>query len=216
MDQKKGKHLLYPVLFAAVLIYIIYVIYMNLYYDPQASVFRSHKLNLNRPLNVPVWLNVMYIHILAACLAILTGAVNFSASILRKYRKFHRVNGYLYVIFVLAVCITSGYMAPYSTGGRINSIAFNLLNIVWPAMTITAIVQIKRQQISKHRKWMVRSFVFCFTNLFIHLFTDILHEGFGMKYEISYTIGVYGTIFFNFIMAEFVNRYVYSKELKIN
>jgi hypothetical protein len=63
---------------------------------------------------------------------------------------------------------------------------------------------------------MVRSFVFCFTNLFIHLFTDILHEGFGMKYEISYTIGVYGTIFFNFIMAEFVNRYVYSKELKIN
>lgn len=184
---------------------------MNFYFDPKAAEFLSHKINLKRPLQLAVWLNVMHIHVMAACLAILTGALNFSTTILRNYRKFHRINGYLYVLFVFVVCLTSGYMAPYSTGGKINSIAFNMLNIVWPAMTIAAIVQIKRKQISKHRKWMIRSFVFCFTNFFIHLISSLVHKGFGLSYEAGYTIGVYGTICFLFLMAEIVIRYTDSR-----
>ncbi|TXK84861.1 DUF2306 domain-containing protein [Paenibacillus sp. N3.4] len=210
MEKKKGN--LYVWMLTASIIYIIYATLTNLYFDAQASAFLSQKINLARPLYLPVWLTVMHVHVVVACLAMLTGAINFSTAILQKYRKYHRVNGYLYVLFVFLVCVTSGYMAPYSTGGRINSMAFNFLNIIWFAITVTAIVKIKRKKISQHRKWMVRSFVFCFTNLFIHLFTNVLQSGFGMKYELSYTIGIYGTIFFNFILAEIVIYYVYGKK----
>jgi uncharacterized membrane protein len=191
-------------------IYILYVTYNNLLYDPKAVEFLGHKINLNHPINIPVWLNVMHIHVVCACLALITGAINFSNGILRKHRKFHRVNGYLYVIFIFAVCGTSGYMAPYSTGGRINSIAFNLINIIWFAMTITALVQIKQNQLNSHRKWMVRSYAFCFTNMFINLVTFVLSNGLNLAYELSYTIGVYGSIILIFALAEFVIRTVYK------
>jgi len=39
-------------------------------------------------------------------------------------RTFHRINGYVYLISVLIVVITSGYMAPYATGGKAVCIAF--------------------------------------------------------------------------------------------
>ncbi|WP_082562614.1 MULTISPECIES: DUF2306 domain-containing protein [unclassified Paenibacillus] len=208
---KRTKSYAYPLLLAAIIIYMVYILLTNLFFDPQATAFLTHKMNLKRPMNLPIWLNVMHIHVGAACLAMLTGALNFSSTILRKARIFHRVNGYLYVIFVFVVVLTSGYMAPYSTGGKINSMAFNLVSIVWLAMTITAIVQIKRKQVSKHRKWMVRSYAFCFTNMFIHLISFILHEGVGLRYESSYTFGIYGAILLNFILAELVIRYVYVK-----
>ncbi|MCZ4142412.1 hypothetical protein BZG17_31980, partial [Escherichia coli] len=102
--------------------------------------------------------------------------------------------GYVYVVSVLMVVLTSGYRAPYSTGGRINSIAFNVINLIWPIMTITAVVQIKKKRIVKHRNWMIRSYAFCFTNMLIHLITLLFNEGFGMAYASSYTYGVYGSL----------------------
>jgi uncharacterized membrane protein len=205
----KSKYL-YITMIVISLVYILYVTYSNFFYDPLAADFLSHKLKLNHPINIPVWLNVMHIHVVCACLAMVTGAINFSNGILRRNRKLHRLNGYLYVVFIFVVCGTSGFMAPYSTGGRMNSIAFNLVNIIWFAMTITALVQIKRKQVNRHRKWMVRSYAFCFTNMFIHMLTFVFYNGFGLQYDISYTIGVYGTILLNFILAEFVIRTIYK------
>jgi len=205
----KSKHLYLIMVFVSI-VYMIYVTYANLIQDPQATDFLSHKTNLNHPINIPVWLNVMYIHVIFACIAMLVGAINFSTTILKKYRRFHRLNGYLYLVSVIIVCITSGYMAPYSTGGRINSIAFNLINIVWPCMTIVALMKIKRKQVNKHRQWMVRSYVFCFTNMFIHAFTFVFYHLFNINYDTAYTIGVYGTILLNIILAEIVIRSIYK------
>lgn len=205
MHTAKGKYL-FPLMIIISIAYILYVAYVNFVHDPEAADFLSHKVKLARTINVPVWLNVMHLHIVAACLAMVSGAFNFATRIMHNYRTFHRINGYLYVLFVFIVCGTSGFMAPYSTGGRINSIAFNLVNMIWFAMTIAAIVQIKRKQVAKHRKWMVRSYAFCFTNMFIHLLTTVFYDGFGMTYTTSYTIGVYGTILLNFVLAEIVIR----------
>lgn len=186
--------------------FIIHVVYGNFFHDPQAAEFLSHKIQLKRPVNTPVWLTVMNVHVIFACLAMASGALNFSTRMLKKYRKYHRLNGYVYLASILLVDITSGYMAPYATGGKINSIAFNMLNIVWLAMTVTAIVQIKKKQVDKHRKWMIRSYAFCFTNLLIHLITFIFNKGLGMAYSVSYTIGVYGAILLLPALAELVIR----------
>jgi uncharacterized membrane protein len=208
MKMIKSKHL-YLIMIVVSIIYMIYVTYINFIHDPQATEFLSHKTDLKRPIHIPVWLKVMYVHIIFACLAMVTGAVNFSTGILRKHRRLHRINGYVYIASVLIVVLTSGYMAPYTTGGKINSMAFNFVNIIWLWMTITALVQIKRKQVNKHRKWMVRSYVFCFTNMFIHILTFVFHNGLGMKYNFSYTLAIYGTILLNFTLAEIIIRYMY-------
>lgn len=187
-----------------IMIYILYTVFKNFIYDPNSTAFLSHKTNLRDSFYLPVWLGVMYVHVIAACLAMLSGAVNFSGKRLTSSRKFHRFNGYIYVVCVMIETLSSGYMAPHSTGGRIVSIAFNLVNMYWPAATVVSVFQARRKQFDKHRKWMIRSYLFCFTNLFIHLITFVCHSGFVLIYEVSYTIGVYGAIVLNVAIAEWV------------
>lgn len=189
---------------------IMYTVYANFIHDPHAAAFLSHKTNLKRPLPLALWLNVMYVHVFFACLAMASGAINFNEGFLRRSRKGHRINGYIYLISVALVDLTSGYMAPYATGGKISSVAFNLLNSVWLGMTIAAIVQIRKKRVDKHRKWMVRSYAFCFTNLFIHLFTYVLNDGLGLDYVRSYRISIYAAIAALFLLAELVIRKVYK------
>lgn len=199
---------LYSLLAAVSILFILYALAKNYWIDPGADSFLSFKTNLKRELNLPVWLNVMYVHVAFACIAMASGLVNFSARFLLLYRKLHRVNGYLYIVSVLIVVISSGYMAPYATGGKISSMGFNLLNILWPVITITALVYIKKKQMIKHRNWMIRSYAFCFTNMLIHLIAALFHQGFGFQYPESYTIGVYGSIALLLIIPEITIRII--------
>ncbi|MEK8132826.1 DUF2306 domain-containing protein [Paenibacillus filicis] len=194
--------------------FILYAVYFNFIHDPQAAAFLSHKTNQTRALSTAVWLKVMYIHVGFACIAMLAGAVNFSGRVLRQYRRFHRINGYIYLLAVLIVDLTSGYMAPYATGGKATSMAFNFLNILWIFLTVVALVKIKKKQIHSHRKWMVRSYAFCFTNMLIHLLTFVLNNCFGLDYATSYTIGVYSTIPLLLLAAELVIRTVYKTPVR--
>lgn len=174
--------------------FILYVVYFNFIHDPQAARFLGHKTNLKRPLQLPVWLNVMYVHVVFACLAMAAGIVNFSSYVFNRFRRFHKINGYAYFASVFMVCLTSGYMAPYATGGKVTSIPFNLLNIIWPGMVVIALYYIKKRNGIRHRNWMFRSYAFCFTNLFIHLITSLVHNVLGTDYKTAYIIGVYGSI----------------------
>jgi len=197
---------LYGLLACVSILFILYALAKNYVIDPGAEGFISQKTGLKRDLHLPLWLNVMYIHVAFACIAMASGLLNFSSRIFEKNRKIHRLNGYLYLASVFVVVLTSGYMAPYATGGKISSMGFNLLNMLWPVITITALIQIKKKRIMKHRNWMIRSYAFCFTNLFIHLITALFHNGFGFGYAVSYTFGVYGSIVLLLILPEVIIR----------
>lgn len=194
LNRMKKRKTLYGLLACVSILFILYALADNYIFDPGAEAFLSHKTGLKREPNLPVWLNVMHIHVAFACIAMASGLLNFSNRIFEKSRKFHRMNGYVYFVSVLLVVLTSGYMAPYATGGKVSSMGFNALNMIWLLITITALVQIKKKRIIRHRNWMIRSYAFCFTNLLIHLITSLFHQGFGLIYSTGYTIGVYGSI----------------------
>ena len=205
MDMKK-RGTLYGWLACVSILFIVYALVKNYWLDPQASEFLSHKTGLKRELQLPIWLNVMYVHVAFACLAMASGLVNFSNRIFEKSRRFHRINGYVYIVSVVLVVLTSGYMAPYATGGKISSMGFNALNIIWLFITITALIQIKRKRMIQHRNWMIRSYAFCFTNMLIHLITSLFYQGFGFIYATSYTIGIYGSIALLLAIPEIIIR----------
>ncbi|GAA0133749.1 hypothetical protein YSY43_05890 [Paenibacillus sp. YSY-4.3] len=190
----KKHNTLFIILSVISIAVILYALVKNYMIDPEATHFLSQKTGLRRELKLRAWLNVMYVHVAFACIATATGLLNFSNRILAKNRIFHRINGYIYVVSVFLVVLTSGYMAPYATGGKISSIAFNAMNLIWMAFTITALVQIKRKRVARHRNWMIRSYAFCFTNMSIHLATSLFHQGFGFNYAASYSIGVYASL----------------------
>lgn len=196
----------FGILTCVTMLFILYALVKNFMLDSGATEFLSHKTELKRELNLPVWLNVMYVHVAFACIAMASGLLNFSTRIFENNRTFHRINGYLYFVSVLVVVVTSGYMAPYATGGKISSIGFNALNIVWPLMTITALVQIKKKRVISHRNWMIRSYAFCFTNMFIHVITSLFHLGFGLVYPTSYTLGIYGSFALLLVIPEVIIR----------
>ncbi|GAA0846480.1 DUF2306 domain-containing protein [Paenibacillus glucanolyticus] len=211
MNPRKTSRRLYSSMLMVIAGFVLYILYANFIHDPQAGEFLSHKESPKRTVPVSAWLHVMHVHVIFACIAMVGGAMNFSNTVLQKYRRFHRANGYVYVASVMVVVLTSGYMAPYATGGKLTSVPFNLLNIIWPAITVIAILKIKKKQIHQHRQWMARSYAFCFTNLFIHLFAAVFHSGFGLAYKTSYVIGVYSAILSLFLLAEIVVRTVFRE-----
>ena len=206
MDRMKEWKITYGLLACISILFILYALVANFIIDPGAKAFLSHKIGLKRELNLPVWINVMHVHVAFACIAMATGLLNFSNRVFEKSRKLHRINGYVYLVSVLLVVITSGYMAPYATGGKISSMGFNALNLIWLFITIMALVQIKKKRIIRHRNWMIRSYAFCFTNMTIHLITSLFYQGFGLIYATSYTIGVYGSIVLLVIIPNIIIR----------
>ncbi|MDF2644855.1 MAG: hypothetical protein K0Q73_660 [Paenibacillus sp.] len=202
----KKRKALYGLLACGSIVFILYTLVDNFIIDPGVAGFLSHKTGLKSEINLPIWLNVMYVHVAFACIAMAAGTLNLSNRIFEKSRKFHRINGYVYLVSVLLVVLTSGYMAPYATGGKISSMGFNALNLIWPFITIMALVQIKRKRIIRHRNWMIRSYAFCFTNMLIHLIAALFHLGFGLIYATSYTIGVYGSIVLLLVIPDVIIR----------
>lgn len=202
--MKVGR--LYWGMVAVVIASILWAILNRYVWDPGAAGFLSHKLGLKRTVDVAVWLTVLDVHIAFASIALLTGAVNIANWVLRYYRNAHRMVGYAYLFSVLAVVLTSGYMAPYATGGRTVSVIFNLWNLAWLAVTLIAFVYVKRKRFDQHRNWMLRSYAFCFTNLSIHLLLTLLSGGLGLEYDTSYTCSVIGTVILLPLLAEAVIR----------
>ncbi|WYT58663.1 hypothetical protein MHH28_06415 [Paenibacillus sp. FSL K6-1217] len=81
--MKKSKSL-YLLLACVSILFILHTLVKNYWIDPGASGFLSHKTGLKRELNLPVWLNVMYVHVAFACVAMASGLINFSNRILEK------------------------------------------------------------------------------------------------------------------------------------
>ncbi|MFD2172076.1 DUF2306 domain-containing protein [Tumebacillus lipolyticus] len=182
----------------AIFLFLLYTFTVNFILDPEATQFLAHKDKL--PKNSDAWLLVMRIHTIFASIALLTGALNF----LTPHRKrLHRSLGLLYCIAVLGTVVTSGYMAPTATGGKVTSMVFNLLELAWLASTFMAVLHILRKNLRKHRNWMIRSFVICFTNFFVHLIAYLLHAIFDLDYRDAYVFGVYGSIVINLSLAEY-------------
>ena len=202
------RRTLYGLIALISILFILYTVVQQFVIDPGAEDFLSHKAGLEREPRLPAWLAVMRVHVVFACIAMASGLINFSNRIYEKRRKLHRRNGYVYLLSVLLVVLTSGYMAPYATGGKAASMGFNALNLLWTAITITALVQIRRKRIAEHRRWMIRSYAFCFTNLSIHFFTAILDRVFGVAYAASYTAAVYGSIALLLAIPEILFRLI--------
>ncbi len=106
-----------------------------------------------------LWKSAFYVHVITSCLVLPAGFTQFSNYILVNQKKVHRFIGKLYVIVILFLSGPSGFiMGIYANGGIPSKIAFIALSIFWIYTTFQAYSSIKKNEIQKHRQFVIRSF----------------------------------------------------------
>ena len=102
---------------------------------------------------------LLFPHALFGTVALLSGPLQFSTRLRRRYVSFHRLLGRLYVLCVvsaavLAIIISAG--RPLFAGTIVQASA-------WIICTLAAFLTARNRQIAQHRQWMVRSYAVTFT-----------------------------------------------------
>ncbi len=109
--------------------------------------------------HIAEWRFAFYTHVFSSILVLLAGFTQFSNTIFKKYRGFHKKMGYLYVINILMVTgPASLLMGFYANGGLSSRIAFVLLALLWLGFTAIALYKAIKKDFIAHRIFMIRSF----------------------------------------------------------
>ena len=135
-----------------------------------------------------VWQIAFYSHIYFGGISLLTGWSQFSKKLRAKRLKLHRFLGKNYVVAVLISAIAGFYVAIYANGGLVAKLGFSFLAIGWFYTTLNAYTTIKRKEIQKHRKWMIRSYSLTLAAVTLRLWMPILPNLLGISFDDSYII----------------------------
>ena len=122
-----------------------------------------HRVDERAHLHELRWM--LYPHAVAATIAFLSGPFQFSTRLRRRYTRFHRVLGRIYVgsVFVaapLAMLSTAFHNYPKAIYFQV---AIAVQGGAWLLTTGVALMAAIRRRIPQHREWMIRSYAVTFT-----------------------------------------------------
>jgi uncharacterized membrane protein len=98
-------------------------------------------------------------HTICGTFALLAGPVQFSSRLRRRYLRFHRALGLMYVVSVFIGAFTGIALA----AGRPGLPGTSMQAAAWVVCTTAAFVAARNRQIVSHRQWMARSYAVTFT-----------------------------------------------------
>ena len=98
-------------------------------------------------------------HTLSGVTALLAGPMQFSSRVRRRYLKFHRIVGRVYVISVFVGAFTGIALS----AGRPGMPGTSMQAAAWIVCTTAALISARNRQIARHREWMIRSYAVTFT-----------------------------------------------------
>ena len=98
-------------------------------------------------------------HTLCGLIALLSGPIQFSSRLRRRYLGFHRVLGRTYVVSVFIGAATGVALAT----GRPGFPGTSMQAAAWIVCTTAAFLTARNRQILQHRQWMARSYAVTFT-----------------------------------------------------
>ncbi|WP_424928050.1 DUF2306 domain-containing protein [Amaricoccus tamworthensis] len=122
-------------------------------------------------------------HVVAAPVALATGAMQFFPKLRSGRPWLHRWNGRFYGFAVLAGGVGGLVLSVGGAADRpVAALGFGTLALAWLATTAFGIFQARARNFSEHRKWMIRSFALTFAAVTLRLMLPVFFFGFGMTY----------------------------------
>jgi uncharacterized membrane protein len=146
-----------------------------------------------------------FTHVYTSIFVLMTGMIQFSNTIRKKYRKIHRTFGKIYMTIILLFAAPSGLiMGYYANGGLIAKISFCLLAILWAFFTLKAFIEIRRGNYFKHREYMIRSYSLTLSAISLRLFKYLIINAFHTPPMSTYIVVAWLGWVFNLMIAEFI------------
>lgn len=149
----------------ALLLFIVASPYLTrnpeVYFPEQKMVYMAHTAGI-------------VVHVGAAMLAIIIGPFQFlPRSITKRYLRFHRWLGRIYLVSVLISGLAGLYMAQFAYGGLPARLGFALLAISWLFSGLMAYHRIRNKEVQSHRQWMIRNYALTFAGVTLRLWIPI-------------------------------------------
>jgi uncharacterized membrane protein YozB (DUF420 family) len=200
------KKVILPVIYGLAYLFTLYIVIQYIIYKPSQAGMVSAKL---QDPNFPyvIWKLFFYPHIILGILALLVGAYQLTNKS-RKNLKKHRLSGRIYGVSILLNVLLVPYISMYATGGISSTIAFIVLDIFWLLTTAIAIIYIRRNNVTRHREWILRSYAVTFVFVTFRFFLLIIQFSTHTSFSISFPVSVYLSIIINLLITQaYLNKW---------
>ncbi|NIA71755.1 DUF2306 domain-containing protein [Pelagibius litoralis] len=121
-------------------------------------------------------------HTTASALALMVGAVQFSALPRRCWPGVHRWAGRSYVLFCAMGAASALWIAPDVESGWVATLGFSALAVAWMAVTAQGWRHAVNLRFDLHRRWMLRSYALTAAAISLRL-QLLVFEAFGLDYN---------------------------------
>jgi len=162
-------------------------------------------LTKQKIIHLRFWRYAFYTHVFLSIFALIAGFTQFSGFILRRYKRLHRIMGYIYVTDVLLLAGPAGLvMSFYANGNSISKTSFVILSVLWITCTAIALLKIKQKQFYEHRNWMIRSYALTLSAISLRLYAWLFPKFFHLNAFDQYALIAWLSWTLNFLVAEYI------------
>lgn len=173
--------------------------YFSFRYDADFLLTKQKIIHLKH------WRYAFYIHVFLSILSLIAGFSQFSSLIIKKYKKLHRLMGYIYIIDVIFLAGPSALiMAFYANGDVWAKASFVLLSILWIVFTGISFQKVRNKDFVSHRNWMIRSYALTLSAISLRLFALIIPAFIHMNAFEEYALIAWLSWTLNLLAAEIV------------
>lgn len=202
--MKKGGITLFAagILFATWLLIRLSIPYLSL--DPYTDFLMTKQ----RIYHILHWRFSFYVHVFISFIVMITGLLQFSWYLIKKYPGLHRRSGTIYTGVVLFFSGPSGLvMAFYANGGLPARISFVILALLWLYTTAMGWYYARQHQWLPHGAMMLRSYALTLSAVSLRLYAyliDILNI--PLRPRAAYILIAWLSWTLNLIIAELIIR----------
>jgi uncharacterized membrane protein len=173
--------------------------YLSFTYDVDFLLTKQKIIHLKH------WRYAFNLHILFSVFSLIAGLTQFSKYILTKYKKLHRMIGYVYVIDVICIAGPSGLiMACYANGTIVSKTSFVLLSVLWIGFTSVAIIKALKKKFIEHEKWMIRSYALTLSAISLRLMAFMIPKFIHLTAHAEYALIAWLSWTINLLVAEWI------------
>lgn len=157
------------ILFASLLLIRLSIPYTS--FDPYTDFLLTKQLVYH----IRYWRVSFYVHVFVSSIVMITGLLQCSWYLIKKYPGLHRRSGILYAVVVLCFSGPSGLvMSFYANGGWPARISFILLSLLWIGTTAMGWYYARRRQWMSHGAMMLRSYALTLSAVSLRLYAYLI------------------------------------------
>lgn len=145
-------------------------------------------------------------HIIPGLLFLVLGPLQFIASVRKRWPKFHRVSGRIFILsgYITAVSAIAINIVFPPFGGLFKSIAVYVFSIAQIVTLTIALQSILRRNIARHRVWMIRAFAIGLAISTMRIFFIPAYLLYGVPSDFTVGLGMWIGFLVNIAVAEII------------